>query len=1261
MQVGNCGQELAKRDVRNLKSLDQHIKELKHYERALQGLGCDREIESNKRQLFESLTDTILEVHEDIEAEVKKSNWDAVAKLKKYLERSCPILESSELTSEAEKRHYVERFNKMNENIQAKAHGLTCKLALIQSFDLKDPLKISPHDLREFLSEIEKEGQLLGGKLVQNFVTQEISKEKIIRDLKAKIQLADREVQILWDTKNYKTIFDLFHLLEGMCTVEALEPESSKVYKSSQEDLKIKLDGLARNCLDQFKQAANGKEASKDMVRQNFKAANAYLEEIQQCQKNLGALTRICSANMEDDVVKVMMEATDGIVERFRRDEYCVQMEDVVSAVLDLWTIPSEISNHKVKAHASANIAEIFERCRKEKKAEFNFSDLAARLSRADPKGGEIVHDFGGTFKEYQTMKFREATARMTIEDSLDKLAELNSLSNDQKETLRNSYTAFHTRFCDLLKTKTTLEDFADLVPRHESAVLRHKCIPELVAAIFAAWSMSISDKTTESSAWPSPHPIQVLSIYRLLGVGSPKRPKSGFWLDTLYKVGDYFSAKSSKADAGRGHLIELKTGEGKSLVLAVLSTVLAIFGFRVDCVCYSQYLSIRDWCAVEQIFELFGVKDRVKYDTFTSLSKRLINSVCDVREGTKSFISGGACSNICSGDDRDKKILLIDEVDVFFSKDFYGMVYSASSHFVNPQVEAIQRLVWKHRALTTREIIGRVKENEAYSQLIAACKGVVALIDAHILCMAEDVKLFESKDQLYQVDKEGKIVYKTHDTTSSNVVYRYKTLFAYFKECERGLVSEACLKAALGLHISCGNFSYAEIPHCYDQILGVTGTLESLGEFEKNVIQSVYGIRDKTVTPSIYGDSQLTFREVIDVHVEPDSAQYNRKIKEEILAATGQGRPVMIFFENEGQLQDWLKSGYAEGIENMCHVTSHTENIDHYVMQATRARSVTLFTAVHCRGLDFVCHDMAVEAAGGVHVVQAFLSEQLSEEIQTRGRTARQGKKGTFKLVVLASNLDRFGLSGDELEEARRSGTIYQLLHNKRSAWFTAESTHRQQDVESARELHQRSITFQKHLLSYDSAVSGERRVPEAVIQGICEALLEFNSNGTLGAGGDVLCRLMCLSDATQSMEKLWTSTKQHIQTMLRRIEELAGAGRVELKWVAYRDYDVPDSLLQCSAWTTDAKDLLAFIDGVRCFGGGDYEEAVEAALALANRDESPPTRVLLIGDAPPHVEKAGQKLKHHSHVLDTDWEKECKELTRKGIQLYTFQVLTI
>ncbi len=152
---------------------------------------------------------------------------------------------------------------------------------------------------------------------------------------------------------------------------------------------------------------------------------------------------------------------------------------------------------------------------------------------------------------------------------------------------------------------------------------------------------------------------------------------------------------------------------------------------------------------------------------------------------------------------------------------------------------------------------------------------------------------------------------------------------------------------------------------------------------------------------------------------------------------------------------------------------------------------------------------------------------------------------------------------------------------------------------------------------------------------------------------------RLICLSDATASMNELWASSKKHIQAMLQRIDELAGAGRVELKWVAYRDYDVPPSArVQQSKWTSNASELLTFLDGVRCHGGGDFPEAVEAALALANRDEVAPTRVLLIGDAPPHGEKAGQKLAKHDHVLETDWVRECAELGRKGVPVYTFQV---
>ena len=1240
------------------------MKELKYYERALQGQGCDKEIEGYKRELFDSLTETILQVHEDIDLKVAKSKWDEVDNLKKFLTRAYPILQSSELTSEAKKLEFMDRFDKMNSKIQAKANGIASRLELIDCFDLKKASSITADVLRELLTDLEKEGQLLDGKLVKTFADQDFSKDRIIRTIKARIAIAVKDVQDLWEAKEYQTIYEVVHHLEELSVLEDLAPESERSLFQVQEDLKAKLDGLVAQCMDSFRQALNPRSrAAKDSDRRrHFQVTNTCLEEIQKCQKFFGALAQIGAENREDKVVKVMIESTNEVFASFQRlaSTSCgPQMEDITSTVLNLWSVPSEVSNHKVKAYARSKIAEIFDLCRdgaKRRKTEFNFGELAAMLSSADAKGGEIVDQFNEIFRAYHAMKFRDITARMTIDDALDKLAEMNSLSNDQKEALRTSYSAFQAKFRSLLETNYTLEQLAAHAPHHEAAAVKPENIPGLLATIFAAWSLSMSSKTPDSSVWPSPHPVQVLSIFRLLGVDAAKSAKKWFALEALSAVrdfvGDYLNPRDPKAKAGQGHLIELKTGEGKSIVLGALATLLSILGFHVDCVCYSQYLSSRDYKAFEQIFELFGVQDRVKYDTFTSLSKRLINSVCDVREGTRGFLSGEVRTAAGSGGDGRKKILLIDEVDVFFSQDFYGAVYAASSLFINPQVEAMQRLVWQHRAKPARDIVDQVKAHEAYAQLATACGSVMPLIDRHVGCMADDVKLYDDKEHVYHVDKEGKIAYKTHDTTSCNVVYRYRTLFAYFKERERGSVSEASLKAAMGLHIKCGNFSYAEIPHYYDRILGVTGTLESLGDFEKKVIASEYGIRGKTLTPSIYGDSQLTFREVSDVHVEADVAQYNRKLKEEMLTAAGKDRAVLVFFEDERRLNEWLESGYADGVDNLCHVTSRTENMDHYVKQATRARSVTLFTAVHGRGIDFVCHDKAVEAAGGVHVVQAFLSEQLSEEIQIKGRTARQDKKGTFKLVLLASDLARFGVTPEELEEARRAGGVYPLLHTKRSAWFAAESARRADDIAASRGWHDYSVAFQRLLL----ACGRSGRASEAVAKKIREALLAFQSHSARSGGA--ACRLLCLSDATGSMEPLWASSKRHIETMLRRIEELAGAGRVELKWVAYRDYDVPAALLQCSEWTTDAAALLAFLDGVRCYGGGDFEEAVEAALALANREAAEPTRVLLIGDAPPHKEKKGEKAGTHNHVLETDWARECDELARKGIPVYTFQV---
>lgn len=43
-------------------------------------------------------------------------------------------------------------------------------------------------------------------------------------------------------------------------------------------------------------------------------------------------------------------------------------------------------------------------------------------------------------------------------------------------------------------------------------------------------------------------------------------------------------------------HLVQVKTGEGKSIILGITSCFLGLLGFFVDCCCYSSYLSQRDF-----------------------------------------------------------------------------------------------------------------------------------------------------------------------------------------------------------------------------------------------------------------------------------------------------------------------------------------------------------------------------------------------------------------------------------------------------------------------------------------------------------------------------------------------------------------------------------------------------------------------------------------------------------------------------------------
>ena len=74
----------------------------------------------------------------------------------------------------------------------------------------------------------------------------------------------------------------------------------------------------------------------------------------------------------------------------------------------------------------------------------------------------------------------------------------------------------------------------------------------------------------------------------------------------------------------------------------------------------------------------------------------------------------------------------------------------------------------------------------------------------------------------------DGKLVYKDGDTISTKINYGYKTVFANIFEFNQPnpRISPLNYKDSLKITLAAAEFSYAELPKYFMNILGVTGTL---------------------------------------------------------------------------------------------------------------------------------------------------------------------------------------------------------------------------------------------------------------------------------------------------------------------------------------------------------------------------------------------------------------------------------------------------
>jgi len=767
--------------------------------------------------------------------------------------------------------------------------------------------------------------------------------------------------------------------------------------------------------------------------------------------------------------------------------------------------------------------------------------------------------------------------------------------------------------------------------------------IPELMAHISALWTLKHSkhffeagDVQDKDSYLIQPHAAQVISIFRMLNLDySQSTLNSIFGSSVILEK----------------NLIEVGTGEGKSIILAITAIVLALFGMNVSVSCYSAYLSERDSATFKWMFDLLGVFDYIHYGTFNWLAERRINAGGDLRERVLNLVCGDDYCGQSSDSDR-PEVLLIDEVDVFFKQDFYGSMYTPSCAFRDPVVTALANYVWEKRG--TGLTLKQLKDADEYKSCCAKLKDWDFLIEEAAKDMIVAAKDFEAHDYIVHRDK---ICYMDYDTLTSKIVFGYNTLFAYYKENAAGNISEASLQENISLKIYCGRFSYAEIPHQFNCIMGVTGTLKILSNPERAIVHDIYNIKKETYIPSIYGAKRLIFNKNSDVIICNKEDYFNRlrnHIDSCLVGRQGK-RAVMVFFESQKKLDECYQSEPMAGMRDT--VLQLTESVDErtknmYVQRATTQGQVTFLTRGFGRGTNFICDDEVLANNGGCHVIQAFLSEELGEEVQIQGRTARQGGQGSFSLFLLQNELEKFSVSAEDIDKAK---DVYEMLNKKRNEFFKQQYQGNVKYVESEKEIHCNSMKFVSSLNASDVAF-----------------MKQFLAEQNKGAAVDVCSKTVCLMDATASMTLLLQNAKHSVATMFNRalqiLKEHGFTQAFEMQFVVYRNYNAPkDQILEASTWESKPENLRRFMDNVEA-GYGWGNEAIELGLWHVNKCflSDNISQVILIGDAAPNTAAEVKYKRSKSSHGENYWlgsrfgeATTCEaELTKINIPVHCFYV---
>ncbi len=558
------------------------------------------------------------------------------------------------------------------------------------------------------------------------------------------------------------------------------------------------------------------------------------------------------------------------------------------------------------------------------------------------------------------------------------------------------------------------------------------------------------------------------------------------------------------------GHIAEMRTGEGKTLVATLAAYLNALTGKGVHVVTVNDYLAKRDSEWMGKIYKFLGLSVGVilsnQHDADEFNRKREAYA-CDITYGTNNeFGFDYLRDNMASSKDmlvqRPYNYAIIDEVDSILIDEartpliISGRVEKSADTYnlmakVAPQLEKNKDYEVDEKnknVILTEDGIDRAQE-------IIGCKDLfdINVQYAHDLLNALKAKELFIKDTDYVV-KDGEIM----------IVDEFTGRLMPGRRWSDGL--HQAIEAKEGVEIqdetqTLASITFQNLFRLYPKLSGMTGTaMTEEAEFGK-----IYNL-EVTVIPTNRTDIRIDYPDVI---YKTEKAKYDAVVRD-IIEQHKIGRPVLVgtvSIEKSEYISALLKK---QGIKhNVLNAKQH-EREAYIIAQAGRVGAVTIATNMAGRGTDILLggnaeylakeelerkkitpdnenyeelknnaldfakkiteeeHAKVVEL-GGLHVIGTERHESRRIDNQLRGRAARQGDPGSTRFFLsLQDNLMRI-FGGDKITNLMNVLNVDENMAIE-SSLITRQIVSAQKKVETYH------FDIRKSVLQYDDVMNIQR-----------------------------------------------------------------------------------------------------------------------------------------------------------------------------------------